>query len=60
MTMTRKFINLTLWFLCMAVLGFCVSVLSGCGGGDAAMPFGDSPHDSTTQPVTCEPTGCAK
>lgn len=42
------------------VLGAVIlTQLTGCGGGDGAMPFGDQ-RDATTQPVNCnaQPAAC--
>jgi len=44
------------------ILCALLALLTGCGGGAAALPFGppgDQP-DETAQPVTCQPSGCAK
>lgn len=70
-----KAVQLFSWFLLMAVVGFVIGMLAGCGGGAGAMPFGpvtqqasetdaqppiDEVRSETTLPVTCQPAGCAK
>jgi hypothetical protein len=70
-----KAVQLFSWFLLMAVVGFAIGMLTGCGGGDGAMPFGpvtqqasetdvqpstDETRTVTTLPVVCQPSGCAK
>lgn len=51
-----------LW-LGIGLAALVVLVLSGCGGGAGALPFGAAPNSTpqeSTQPVTCAPAGCAK
>lgn len=48
-----------LW-LAIGLAALVVLVLSGCGGGAGALPFGASGPQESTQPVTCAPAGCAK
>jgi hypothetical protein len=46
-------------FLGIGLLTLLCLYLSNCGGGAAALPFGQA-EESTTQPVNCVPEGCAK
>ena len=67
--------SLAAWFTLMAILGFAVSLLTGCGGDDSpdTSPCDfvgptATPRDcpvvadalKTTMPVVCAAEGCAK